>query len=339
MEQEKQFNLTINLVVFFATLLCLFCLLEVSLRLLVWLKTPSSMVFKEDIVYTLKANSSAWTMPLNNIGCIGDDIKSSKSHNEYRVLLLGGSTSFTNVYTSLLQKELHKLLPRHNVKVISCGRPRYTSYINFINYRDYLTTINPDHVILYLGINDNIYNTFPQLLNPPNIGFFNWASIEPISIKYLYYHLIHKPFRSTPNFTAPFRSVTTFKTSLEEIIKLAKLRKAKVLLSTFAVALPSTDNIIIDKLNDNLKIMEHFWGAANSAIKGVAAHNKVMKELSSAYNLPLVDIATQIPKDSKHFIDLCHMKVSAYQIIAKKFAKAIKRDYQKENASKNKNAS
>lgn len=319
-------SLITNIALLVCTTLLLYLCAEGFLRFLIWKRTPDSMVFEPDIVYSFKPYSVAWGTRLNNIGCIGDDVVDSDSRpsNEFRILLLGGSTSFSSVYVDAVRREVTAKLPKDmHVKVISCGRPRYTSYMNMANYRDHLEHVDEDVLIIYLGINDNIYNTFPMIGEPPLVGFFDWKSTRPISLDYIFYHLIHKKLMAIPDFKLPYRSPAMLENNLKEIINIAQSRKSSVILSTFAVALPSSDPKLLTRIEADSALMEHFWGTKDAAIGGVMAHNVVISKIASAYKIPLVNIADLIPHDSEHFIDLCHMKEPSYNSIALEFAKEV----------------
>ena len=123
--------------------------------------------------------------------------------------------------------------------------------------------------------------------------------------------------------SAKFRSVDKLKSNIETIVKIAKERSSFIVLSTFAVSLPSTDSLLLERIKSDSLIMEHFWGSADAAVEGVRAHNKVMKDIASLNNIPLVKIADMIPHDSNHFLDLCHMKAKSCDIIAKALSDVI----------------
>ena len=171
---------------------CLFCA-ELGCRIFLCFRTPDAMVFDREIVYSYQPKSVAIDVVLNDIGCIGDDVLVAKAEGETRVLLLGGSTSYSKYYTDRLREELNRKNPSSNFKVISCGRPRYTSYVNLVNYQRVSKLVNPELVVLYLGINDNIYNSFPWLEDVPSVGFFNWASTSSlVSLELFKYFLLQK---------------------------------------------------------------------------------------------------------------------------------------------------
>jgi lysophospholipase L1-like esterase len=207
------------------------------------------------------------------------------------------------------------MYPNKKIKVISCGRPRYTSYSNKIILNEIGETIAPDLIITYMGINDNVYNSFSWLNDSPNVGYFNWKDSK-ISVFYdaLKYYLYVKPFRSNSSFTS-IRSKSIFTNNLEEIILWASNHNSRLLLTTFAISYPTTDKNLLKKLLVQEPTIKHFWGDLPSTAKGTDAHNEVSLMLANKYHLPLAPVASNIPKDSKHFLDLCHLTEDGYKIL------------------------
>ena len=89
-------------------------------------RTNEAMRFDDDIIYTYVPDSTVQGMKINDIGCIGDDALNTKHEDEIRVLLLGGSTSFSEAYVQAVKKYLKAKISK-DVAVISCGKPRYTA--------------------------------------------------------------------------------------------------------------------------------------------------------------------------------------------------------------------
>ncbi len=300
-------------------------MVELGSRALLWMNTPPGMKFDEEAIYSFEPFSKPYLgmEPVNNIGCIGDDIGPRVS-GEFRVVLLGGSTSFSRVYVDVVRQHLTTHLKASKVTVVSVGKPRYTSHTNRVMVERLLPELSPDVVVLYLGINDNIYNTFPWLRNAPDVGYFDWRSRTSIFFRLLKYHVVDKRLRSTPGFSADgLRSPEILRGNVQAIIRIAELNNVRVVLSTFAVALPSNDPKLVERINSQEPVMEHFWGRVESTLLGVAAHNQVMKELAATHALPLAPAADVIPKDGKHFGDICHLTTQGNRLLGETIAEGI----------------
>ena len=96
----------------------------------------------------------------NSLGFRGREFAFSKPDNVYRIVALGGSTTyssgvndFENSYTSLLEKYLHES-GFDAVEIINAGASGYTSHQNLINMQFRVLPLQPDLMIVYQGFND-----------------------------------------------------------------------------------------------------------------------------------------------------------------------------------------
>lgn len=316
-----------NLLLFIFVALLLFILAESYSRYYLYKKTPPDYIFDDKIIYTVKPHGEIFKQSVNDIGCIGPDISQLKQPNEKRIFLLGGSTSFSIDYVDAVNQNVSSQNPHYDIKVISCGKPRYTSYINYANFKHYLLRYSPDVIVLYLGINDSIYNSFYWTDELPDIGYFNWRSFrESMFFKLLKYNIIDVRIRSTPDFiNSPLRSVPIFRSNISRIIDIARTNNMKVVLTTFAVSYPTEDVNLRTQLEAKEKRMKLFWGNIRSTIYAVKMHNEVIEELAQQYKLPLARIDRVIPATSEYFTDICHMRKDGKLIMGKTVADVIGR--------------
>jgi len=298
--------------------------LELAARALVWWRAPPGMVFRDDLVYSFAPHAEVGGIKLNNLGCVGDELELGDAPS-FRVLLLGGSTSFSQLYVDSVRSRLRERLGRPDVEVVSCGKPRYTSYINRVQLAELAPRYRPDVVVLYLGINDNIYNTFPWVDDLPDVGYLDWRDpATSIVADLVRYHLVAKRLRSRPDFGPDdLRSAAIFRANLEAMVTAARASGALPVLATFAVALPTADRDLEQQVRADEARMEHFWGRVDSTLLGVAAHNRVARELARSERLPLAPVAERIPRDRAHFLDLCHLTAAANRILGATIADAI----------------
>ena len=96
----------------------------------------------------------------NRLGFRGDDIFPDKPADTYRIVAVGGSTTYSvhvedyrETYPDLLNDYLHKA-GFESVEVINAGVAGYSSYDNLINISFRVLPLEPDLIILYQGIND-----------------------------------------------------------------------------------------------------------------------------------------------------------------------------------------
>jgi hypothetical protein len=302
--------------------------LEIVSRVLAARQTPPGMRFEESILYSYAPHTRIEGMVLNDVGCIGDDAllpKAGPGDVETRVLLLGGSTSFSARYVSSVKESLEAMHPGGRFRVMSCGRPRYTSWVNRVNLERNAALWAPDVVVYYEGINDNIYNSFPWLEGEPAVGYFNaWSRRSSVFLDLVRYHVVDKGLRSVPDFeNRALRSPSIYEENLRGIVELARRRHAVAVLSTFAVALPTSDATLLSRIDAEESLMRHFWGNIPSTLAGVRAHNRVTESLANRLGLPLARVADAIPRDVEHFGDICHLTAAGNEILGRIVAGAV----------------
>ena len=96
----------------------------------------------------------------NSFGFRGREFALSKPDNTYRIVALGGSTTYSSgvddfelSYPSLLEKYLRES-GYDAVEVINAGASGYTSHQNLINLQFRVLSLQPDLIIVYQGFND-----------------------------------------------------------------------------------------------------------------------------------------------------------------------------------------
>ncbi|MFC1489463.1 SGNH/GDSL hydrolase family protein [Thermodesulfobacteriota bacterium] len=106
----------------------------------------------------------------NSLGYRGDEIDMPKPKGQFRIVCLGGSTTYTVKiedyqisYPDLLKKYL-KGKGFQNVNVINAGASGWSSWESLINFELRVLDLEPDMIIVYHGIND-IHSRFVW---PPN---------------------------------------------------------------------------------------------------------------------------------------------------------------------------
>ncbi len=298
---------------------------EAAFRWVVAKRTPLGMIFEESLVYDLAPLATVYKVELNDNGFIGDNL-AALEHKDVVVFLFGGSTSFSPAYVRILGKILERQSGK-DVGVVSFGRPRYTSHSNRVLAERWIPLYRPDYVVLYLGINDNIYNTFPWLEGRPEVGFFDWKKLwPPMIFRLARYHIVQKRWYSNPDFAAgEIRSSAIFEKNLRKMIAVARREGAEVVLTEFAFAYPTEDEPFREKLTDDEPVMIHFWGHQASAARGLEAHNQIVRRLEGELGTLFAPVGSNIPKDSQHFSDFCHLKPRGNRILGNTVAAAIDR--------------
>lgn len=123
------------------------------------------LVPEETNGYTLARDfhlrSGVYEITTNEFGLRGPAIGKSKPAGTTRIALLGGSSAFGYLVSD--GQEAARLLEQklkdagHNVEVLGAGVPGYNLFQTTHRYREVVSPLSPDVVILYLGWNDLTY--------------------------------------------------------------------------------------------------------------------------------------------------------------------------------------
>ena len=101
----------------------------------------------------------------NSYGFRDSEFEEPKPDNTFRIIAIGGSTTFgsgvENEFTwpSQLQKKLDGLDSEKNIEVINAGIAGATSFQNYKQIKNKLTSFEPDLFIIFEGANDQICMT------------------------------------------------------------------------------------------------------------------------------------------------------------------------------------
>ena len=97
------------------------------------------------------------------------------------------------------------------------------------------------------------------------------------------------------------------------MLDIAKERGQRVLLLTYAYYLPAdyTNERFLDRKTDYSFMPEsvatEVWGIKENVVAAIEAHNAVVREEAARHPEALFfDMERFMPKDSSHFIDICH---------------------------------
>lgn len=179
----KQTTLLKNLGLLVGTLVALFIVLELVARAVLYWSGDIDRFVRYASVKQLNASPKLWADYLkyephrylgyiptpnyaandnrhNALGYRDDEITLPKPRGEFRIVCLGGSTTYTPAvghyqysYPKVLERELHERGYPH-VRVINGGVDGWTSYETLVDFALRTVDLDPDMVILHQGIND-----------------------------------------------------------------------------------------------------------------------------------------------------------------------------------------
>lgn len=103
-------------------------------------------------------NQNYNTINVNSDGFRGNELK---TNSDYRIFVIGGSTTFGVGATSdsttiafFLQEQLNKKFPNRNIEVINAGIPQAYSFTEINLVKEKIMEYNPNMLIVYDGWND-----------------------------------------------------------------------------------------------------------------------------------------------------------------------------------------
>jgi len=285
----------------------------------------------------------------NNMGFRGPEIIRPKPENEYRVFMVGGSTTEcvylddTLAVSSVLQDYLNRHLPDSlDVKVYNAGKSGDCSYDHLAMISQRIVHLQPDMIILFCGINDltaAIYEA--DYLHMPHLS---GARISPAElVKYLltesqlfrrlYY--AYKGIFSPPSGDDLLTSIS-FKSNYREKVRMRKAASpaqipprtdlepyVKNLESIAGLACIHGFRLILmtqattyDSQTDP-RTSQWIWGTYKNGVTyreediamAMRSYNKAMREVARNHNIPIFDLALLMPKSLDYFYDDCHFNI------------------------------
>jgi len=121
---------------------------------------PKKVSYTFEIEFDLPLMDSSATFTTNNMGFRGDSLISPKPRNEYRIFLVGGSTT-ENLFIDdsigferQIQEKLQVENPAIRIKVYNAGKSGDASPDHLAMLGQRLVHLKPDLIILFPGIND-----------------------------------------------------------------------------------------------------------------------------------------------------------------------------------------
>lgn len=278
---------------------------------------------------------------INNIRFFNEDV-GPKQPGVCRVMCLGASTTANSLwelgdlkeysYPLCLKDALDARVGSGRCEVLNCGMGGWTSAEILINFALHLIDLQPDVVVLYHGFNDleasltapfasdyshsrkNFGEAYARIKFAsywPN--FRSWKSYVFIKGRLLgfgnvRYDLLSSIRAGKADLDNPFMGLDTERRNIEHLIHLCKANGVQIILSTFAYHLYAR----VSQERRALKYRD-----------GVAMENTMLRELAARHDLPLVDVASQIPDHDDYFADTIHFTPEGMRWVADRFAERI----------------
>jgi len=231
------------------------------------------------------------------------------------------------------------------VRVVSTGVPAHMTYDSLWKYRYWYDGYDFDLVMFYHGINDSRANNYPRdVFRDDYTQFsyyqrfqpaFDWIDRHPwLSRSFLvswvmklalgaksilapefqreapYNNPLDDPWRAE---AGDLKTPAVFAKNVEAVIALSEARKQPLLLLTYAYYVPegySNERFLAHDLDYSFaeeSVAIEVWGWSYHVQAAIEAHDAVIREIASEHpEVLFFDMERFMPKDGKHFIDICH---------------------------------
>lgn len=302
-----------------------------------------------NFVNTQKANRH------NSMGYRGDEIILPKPENEYRIVCIGGSTTYTVMtgyresYPYLLQEQLFGL-GHGNVTVINAGVLGWTTWESLINFQFRVLDLEPDMVILYHALNDVCTRlVWPSdAFQGDNSGYriprrtvsdfvkhsalirifaVRLGLVPPIaSLKFLDRHAktyyADDYWNQRWNDTFPSGVFTQF--TPEEILETNSLvYYRRNIENLIAIAQRRGIAVILATFVYTSDFEDKVRGMPNTFISAIDEANETLKNIANETGVFLFDFAEIFPRDTRYFSDSTHVNQQGSALKARSFANFI----------------
>ena len=289
--------------------------------------------------YALTPNHQKGDLSINSRGFRGGEITLPKPKGVFRVVAIGGSTTYTEqvldnkmAYPFLLEDRLKNTYSIDSLEVINAGVPGYDTWESFINLQFRALDLEPDLVVIYQGTND----VHSRLVRPkhylgdnsgrrkqwelPQIPIWDRSAIlriirrkRGLSHQIWLQSLVVKSndIRSKERSKILEQNPPIyFYRNLKSMIAICQAHDLKVMMATWAHS---------PQFND--------YAASEAYQKGFKEHNEVIKGLGKEMNVPVFDFASVMDQDKKYWVDGRHVNEEGATLKADLFAEFIQKQF------------
>lgn len=273
---------------------------------------------------------------INRLGYRGEMVAIPKPAGVFRVVALGGSTTYgtgtsaEESYPAHLQRILRSEYGYSNVEVVNAGVPSWNTWHSLSNLAFRVLELEPDLIIVFHAINDVFPRVMPEqcysgirpyLGLPPNIGFYQPAALDfgPSTLyRFVAVNLgwlpdpagqasgIEVQFQQSLCPQGRLNDLATleanppryFERNLRSMVGIAQAHDVAVMFASWT-----------------------YYDLRDWEVRGVAQHNAITEALAQELGLPFYDLAADYPRDISLWAeDLQHMNGAGSRVQAGLFA-------------------
>lgn len=290
---------------------------------------------------------------VNTRGFRNPDREHPKPEGVYRILALGGSTTYgqdvtwDEAYPMQLERALREEYGYENVEVINGGYPNYDTMNSLVNLQTRGLEQEPDLVLLYQGYNDMVRrwqqpNCFIGesplygLGGDPGIWTVDVPPLNPsVTVRFVQLQLgliadpsaLNARFELTDELCPPLAYVpnqvdrlamnppTFYARNLRSIIGLAQAHGIEVMFTT-----QPYQTLLVDENRDSPQDTVGLW---RSVEIGMAEHTAILRETAAEQDILFYDFAADFAINPDEWLDVIHMNADGLRKQGEAFAAFI----------------
>lgn len=295
------------------------------------------------------------TVTTNKLGFRGAD-PPQKSEEYFRIITIGGSTtqclysSDSTTWTAYLEKELKPAIK--NLWINNAGLAGHTTYGHKILLEDYIVNLKPNVAIFLFGVNDvgvvrdtaifSLYaqdnqNSFLKWIKTTlykseavgvGVNLYRYLKANKQSLKYDYNfniktapHIILTAAESNKIYNENIVGLPDYISRVNAIADICLVNKITPVFVTqpslYANAVDASTgvNLATVKIGNRSGLLCYYL---------LEAYNNVMRKVATEKKIFLIDLAQQLPHDSKYYYDFIHYNDEGNKKIAEIMSAQLK---------------
>lgn len=281
------------------------------------------------LVYQLTPNFKDGKLSHNRLGYRGKEIATPKPKGLFRIVMMGGSTTYTSevndneqTYPALVEKLLQKRIGRSRVDVVNAGVPDYTSYESLVNLQFRVLNLKPDLLVIYHSHNDFEARVVvpPHKFRCDNTGYRRHWSLpkkpwwdfsllfrilslavrDHLTLNLVVTNLKNYPSQALQKRRLKLNTSRCFRRNLTNIAAVAHANGVGILFATFATH-------------------RKFWLPKE--------HNRVIRDVAQRTKSGFFDFAALMPRGDRYWHDRIHVNEKGARRKAALFADFLWKHY------------
>jgi hypothetical protein len=244
----------------------------------------------------------------NALGLRGPEVRLPKPAGVYRLVCVGGSTTFEGVaddktYPALLERKLREHFGTDRIEVINCGVSGLDSGGERRKLPDYLA-LEPDLLLEYNGANDICLAMFPRFREEANLG-------QKLLRRSRLVETLWNRCLQPPEGEIKERYLGQVMANLQALIDAARAGRRAIVFSTFCRPEPSLLS------REQQQFLEydlcHTWGGGANFVtfatycRLIDLYNRELEQMCRRRGVPCLPVAVNFAGQSSHFVDICHL--------------------------------